>query len=991
MLYQRPIWECEMTGRQQLTYSQAVESEQAEKNRVEYRFCPVLRKRLLSHLQFQTMSLEELAQDLYQRYQFNYATGEIVHCILGGHVYYGEILDVIPNPNYVYSSVHLAMPQSNSVPRQANGRLRFPDAFLHPEPDPEPSNQIDHRLEYRVQLVDHFGMPLEKSVRIIDADELRRDPVWFTPVRLQQFVRECATKDAYIGAPWLLKEYVAQHYDISMELPAHLQDRQEAAYQAMMSKRQQLYVDSGYPVNNAMLPDTWATSQSVDNLAQREAERQNRREENQRLKELQRLEREKIREERRKQAAVKYPIEDLDLPIYRKDPNNYWTLIDMTPNVANGGAAPAEPLLIPYPCGGRGARPKPHTRASQSALNEQQFESLLMCWSFLTVFAKPLRLRTMTVDEFEQVMIYEPRDDDNISASSPSNPLLLVINAFVALLNVVIKERMKGTPSDMISGERLEDYLEEHNMMSDDDDVEDQDQSPGDNCESDARNRDETNGNHDQSIGWRHKEQLRLCRNWDDREIRYDKRNWILALIGCLNEVAFPDVLDSLEEYVSHLVPKYQSTIADRDKQFATLDIGKRLALLSFIIGVVNESQTIKSYMDECQETMTELRRQRVELNRESKTLALRKSTLDKDTTNDQKQLGEENQTDSIQDAARSEANDANEANEANDDASSDQNGTDESDDSDEESTYTSLRRSTRRRPQLEKDEPQSSSKSKVKQPKKDAKIDEPKKEDSEVIVKEEEMPQDAWQRLEDDEKLFKQKEEQLERTMRQYSTLRIRPLGRDRFYNRYYFLDNIGTPDHHGSGRLYVQSPSDNDIMEMLHRDDMFQHEDPANTPPWGRGGGRLFILELMKEQGFLEERDWLAGRMESLQNELDEMKALQANSHRQCKANPVLYQRFHRQVPSEWWYYYSDPEEIQQLLAWLNPKGVREYKLRNELAKLQCFITESMDKRTANATREIEMQELNSSDDSKSGTNATNSPSHITRASAKRQRISS
>jgi hypothetical protein len=115
--------------------------------------------------------------------------------------YLGEILGVMQNPNHVVPAIK----------KETNGRLRFPDAFLHPEPTtttatPDSSTTgPDHQYRYKVQLINSDGSPLEQGVRILEADELCRDPQWFNPTMLRRLVRECATRDGYIGAPWLLK------------------------------------------------------------------------------------------------------------------------------------------------------------------------------------------------------------------------------------------------------------------------------------------------------------------------------------------------------------------------------------------------------------------------------------------------------------------------------------------------------------------------------------------------------------------------------------------------------------------------------------------------------------------------------------------------------------------------------------------------------------------------------------------------------------------
>lgn len=118
---------------------------------------------------------------------------------------------------------------------------------------------------------------------------------------------------------------------------------------------------------------------------------------------------------------------------------------------------------------------------------------------------------------------------------------------------------------------------------------------------------------------------------------------------------------------------------------------------------------------------------------------------------------------------------------------------------------------------------------------------------------------------------------------MRRYTTLRIRPLGKDRFNNRYIYLDNIGVSNTCGSGRLYVNSPSDGDIQVMMERD--FTLNLPQR--PWGYGGGRWFIKKLMRDQGLLEESEWLEKRMDELNTD-----------------QPSEYQG--------WWKYYSDTEEV-------------------------------------------------------------------------------
>lgn len=145
----------------------------------------------------------------------------------------------------------------------------------------------------------------------------------------------------------------------------------------------------------------------------------------------------------------------------------------------------------------------------------------------------------------------------------------------------------------------------------------------------------------------------------------------------------------------------------------------------------------------------------------------------------------------------------------------------------------------------------------------------------------------EARKKLEEEERLMHRKEEQVERDMRKYSVNRIKPLGRDKFYNRYYYMDDIGGTLLHGSGKLYVQSPSDTDLMVLQERD-VVESIDANTTLPCGRGGGVKFVSQLMKEQGLVAEAEFFENRVEKL---------------KQNTANLL----------DEWWQTYDDPEDVR------------------------------------------------------------------------------
>lgn len=314
---------------------------------------------------------------------------------------------------------------------------------------------------------------------------------------------------------------------------------------------------------------------------EKEAEKRARKEESLLQKAKLKEERERLREERKKQSAVKYPLEDLDLPIYRKDPNLNWMLVDMSPQKYD-----AKDGIIPYPSGGRSERPKPH---HDSPIPPELFDSFLSIWAFLTVFAEPLKLAAYSVDDFERALFH--------NTHQPKATVLVEYNS--CLLNVIINERKEDTQNETINGDLMETYvesLEDGNSKSgsdDEDENEENEKNPGSKLKNDIPS---TSILPKVERGWRDKEHLKLSQKWDNKELRanYDRRGWETSLIGCLNDVATPELIPNLDELLQHLVPRIGSTAADRERQYPTLSIEQKLNILAFLIDVVNESNLIK-------------------------------------------------------------------------------------------------------------------------------------------------------------------------------------------------------------------------------------------------------------------------------------------------------------------------------------------------------------------------------------------------------------
>lgn len=152
--------------------------------------------------------------------------------------------------------------------------------------------------------------------------------------------------------------------------------------------------------------------------------------------------------------------------------------------------------------------------------------------------------------------------------------------------------------------------------------------------------------------------------------------------------------------------------------------------------------------------------------------------------------------------------------------------------------------------------------------------------------------------KLEEEVNKFDRRLEAIEREFRKLlGCIRVKPMGKDRFHNRIWWFDGLGSGTLVASGggtvwstgRLFIQGPSE------LDRDLLDKRE--------------------------VEDRDVKKRRLEEESAE----GMLGVNE----------------------WAVYSEPEQVEGLVAWLNTKGIRENALKNSMTKWMSHITPGIRKR--------------------------------------------
>jgi len=158
-----------------------------------------------------------------------------------------------------------------------------------------------------------------------------------------------------------------------------------------------------------------------------------------------------------------------------------------------------------------------------------------------------------------------------------------------------------------------------------------------------------------------------------------------------------------------------------------------------------------------------------------------------------------------------------------------------------------------------------------------------------------EKQAQAEHRRLDEEVNKLERRLESIEREFRKLlGAIRAKPLGKDRFHNRVWWFDGMGSMSllgsggvvQYGTGRIFLQGPTGIELEMMSRR----------------------------------EENDVDARREE------EEGEGLLA--------------------PGEW-AVYTESEEVDEFVAWLNPKGVRELALKNAFTKWWNHIAPGMRKR--------------------------------------------
>lgn len=587
-------------------------SQQAGANLVDEAFPEALKGPILRRVQFQTISrIDTLVDLIFDEFRNDYYPGEVVTV----HVVSGERLTGKVRDKTNYGSKQMA-----------DGSWSAPCS------------------QYFVSL---DNRPDEEAV--VDDAHIARDRKIFTKQVLRSFIKKTVTREAWTGAPWLVKPEVAVQYRIDTRVPPHLRYESKAAERKQKQMQQKVAPDyegmvGSFQGNGPRLPELKPAPKSHKSKQQQ-----------------QQLAKSKQQSFIPATFIPHPPQYNAPTPPYPShtfqavgppphagphQPNNFYNSTFAFAPLASMPPAPPPPPPIKYPIEDLSVFPRLNapkrpalkyfsqdtpidggkTEGEGNGILMKSVGPLLESWDTLNVYCEVLFLDSFTFDDFVEAMQFTSEDVD----------CELFVEAHCAALKVLV-----GPESD---GGKIHVQLPDIEEEEDEEESDAESRAPTPTPEPEPKPKGRATRS---SLAKAEAEALKaeppakeptpepkethraaemqLEMNWIDRLRKRDFKNggWQIIMIGLLHQLSkSPRMFETCETILKELAPlNMEPNPETARKQYARLDVNYRIQALEIVCMLTAETRTIRDYMEECALNMTGYRKEKIGFQRERKAL----------------------------------------------------------------------------------------------------------------------------------------------------------------------------------------------------------------------------------------------------------------------------------------------------------------------------------------------------------------------------------
>lgn len=573
---------------------------------VEQAFPEALKGPVLRRVQFQTVSrIDTLVDQVYDEFKNDFYPGEAV----GVRVVTGEKLEGIVRDKTRF------------------GRQIQPDGSLS-----KPFSRYFVSLDNR---------PGEEAV--VDDNHIFRDRKVFTKSVLRSFIKKTVTREAWNGAPWLVKPEVAAQYHIDTRVPPHLLydnkllERKQMQAQKRMSQTDISVLSGGQqsPTGPVRLPELKPAPKSHKSKAQQAAQAQallNGAPKGRHGSSVQGLEIGGFNHLPLPGNPFAFPLRQTHIPpqVFSHPeppppppPQPKYPIEDLQIDMRGRVRPPIKYLCCDPPIDAEVAA------VAKSPFGEKilmkSVGPLLETWDTLNVYCEIFKLDSFTFDDYVEAM----------QIASEEVPVQLFDEIHCAILKILVSSASEGG--------KVQFQLPELEEEDEDEEMEDQstlqtpepDPQPSGRAtrsslakmelermqaEAEAAEREIRQA---EDAPKHNAEQLLEGYDWIDHLRKRDFKDggWEMIMVGLLHQLSKSERLrDRCEELLQALVPTGVEPSQESVRhQYGELDINLRVQALQIICMLTAETKAMRAYMEDCSETMTGYRKEKIDWQRKRK------------------------------------------------------------------------------------------------------------------------------------------------------------------------------------------------------------------------------------------------------------------------------------------------------------------------------------------------------------------------------------
>jgi hypothetical protein len=492
---------------------------------------------------------------------------------------------------------------------------------------------------------------------VVDDAHITRDRKIFTKQVLRSFIKKTVTREAWTGAPWLVKHDVAAQYHIDTRVPPHLRYESKAAERK--ANQQQKKTTATAPDYDGMVGSFPGNTNGQGRLPE--------------LKPAPKSHKSKLHQghAKSKQPPSLNPAPTFSIhqppplsTFHHPPPFVSHTFEAHGPLVPKGGPqfatfhpngpfafaplasmppVPPPPPPIKYPIDDLEVAPRHNgpkrpdlkyfsqeipldvsTLRKRPQGNDILMKSvgpLLECWDTLNVYCEIFKLDSFTLDDFAEAMKIST---DDIECE-------LFVEAHCAALKILVDSEPEGG--------KVQIQLPEIDDEDDEDDSEEE-ATPEPTPEPEPKPKRATRSSLAKAEAaalqappepvkeptpesTHHAAEMQAEMNWIDRLRKRDFKNggWQIIIIGLLYQLSKnPRRTDACEELLKELAPlDMEPTLETARIQYSNLDVNLRIQALQIVCMLAAETKAARGYMEQCSEEMTVLRKEKIKWQRDKK------------------------------------------------------------------------------------------------------------------------------------------------------------------------------------------------------------------------------------------------------------------------------------------------------------------------------------------------------------------------------------